>query len=111
MNINIELKIKAPEVMAAILALAESLTQMKLEVEGLGVRNEKEDKEIKENREITALKDKTITLKELREKLVPLTQSGKRLEVKALIESFGASKLTEVKEEDYEALLKQVESI
>lgn len=47
----------------------------------------------------------TYTLEEVRAKLAGLTKTGKRNEVRTLLEEFGAAKLPEVKEEDYAALM------
>ncbi|CCJ32987.1 hypothetical protein [Caloramator australicus] len=52
-----------------------------------------------------------ITLEELRSKLASISQSGKQKEVKNLIKKFGAEKLSEIKEEDYEELYKEAEKL
>lgn len=52
-----------------------------------------------------------ITLEQVRLKLTDLSQSGKKNEVAALIAEFGATKLTEVKPEDYAALLAKAEKL
>ncbi len=52
-----------------------------------------------------------ITLEEVRAKLAALSQSGKQAEVKALIQKYGASKLSEVPKEKYPELLKEAEEI
>jgi len=52
-----------------------------------------------------------ITLEELRSKLASISQSGKHKEVKNLIKKFGAEKLSEIKEEDYEELYKEAEKL
>ena len=51
------------------------------------------------------------TLEQVRAKLADLTRKGKRAEVKALIQSFGASKLSEVPVEKYAELMAKAEEI
>lgn len=53
----------------------------------------------------------TYTLEQVRGKLANLSRSGKQAEVKALLGEFGANKLSEVKEEDYAALMKRAEEL
>jgi hypothetical protein len=52
-----------------------------------------------------------ITLEEVRAKLAAISQAGKKTEVAALINEFGVSKLTEVKSEDYAALMAKAEKL
>ena len=52
-----------------------------------------------------------ITLEEVRAKLTDISQGGKKTEVSALIAEFGATKLTEVKSEDYAALMAKAEKL
>lgn len=54
---------------------------------------------------------KPIKLEDVRAKLVALSQSGKQKEVKALIEKFGAKKLTDIPQEKYPQLLKEAEAL
>ncbi len=58
-----------------------------------------------------APKAETVNLEQVRAKLTTLSQDGKKNEVAALIAEFGASKLTEVKPEDYAALLAKAEGL
>ena len=58
-----------------------------------------------------APKAETVNLEQVRAKLTTLSQDGKKNEVAALIAEFGASKLTEVKPEDYAALLANAEKL
>ena len=51
------------------------------------------------------------TLETVRAKLTAISQGGKKTEVSALIAEFGATKLTEVKSEDYAALLTKAEKL
>jgi len=51
------------------------------------------------------------TLEQVRAKLADLTRKGKRAEVKALIQSFGVSKLSEVPADKYAELMAKAEEI
>lgn len=51
------------------------------------------------------------TLEQVRAKLADLQRQGKRAEVKALIQSFGVSKLSEVPAERYDELMAKAEEI
>lgn len=52
-----------------------------------------------------------VTLEAVRAKLTDISQGGKKTEVSALIAEFGAKKLTDVKPEDYAALLAKAEKL
>jgi len=52
-----------------------------------------------------------LTLEDVRAKLSAFSQAGKKEDVAALIATFGAAKLTEVKPEDYAALLAKAEKL
>lgn len=54
---------------------------------------------------------KKLTLEEVRTLLAAKSRDGYIAEVKALLKSFGANRLSEVKEEDYEDLYLQAEVI
>ena len=132
MDINLRVKLESPELMAALLALAEALPQIKLgdilpisEGEILRAKSMNHNSEninealTKEElksielgqREIQNIGVKTITLEAVREKLSLLSQRGKQAQVKALIQKFGGNKLTEVHEMHYEAILKEAEGL
>lgn len=51
----------------------------------------------------------TYTLVEVRARLAGLSQAGKQAQVKALIESFGAAKLTDIDPAKYAAVMQQAE--
>jgi hypothetical protein len=55
--------------------------------------------------------EEPIKLEDVRAKLAALSQSGKQKEVKALIEKFGAKKLTDIPQEKYPQLLKEAEAL
>jgi hypothetical protein len=114
MDINLTVKLESPELMAALLAIAESLPQMKLgtilpikegqAVKNLGIKNEEVMKE-----EIKTEEVKTIALEDVRAKLASLSQSGKQRDVKELITKYGAKKLTDIDPACYEKLLNEAE--
>ena len=54
-------------------------------------------------------KEKALTLEDVRGVLADKSRSGKTAEVKALITSFGADKLSSVKASDYAELMKKAE--
>ena len=56
-------------------------------------------------------KKPVIKLEDVRHLLATLSQSGKQKEVKALIQKFGAKKLTDIPEEKYPELLEEAEAI
>lgn len=53
----------------------------------------------------------TYTLVQVRERLSDLSRAGKQAQVKALIGQFGAAKLSDIKEKDYAALMKEAEEL
>lgn len=122
MDINVKVRFESPEIIAALLAFAEALPQMKLAtilqvnegqvIEAKGIVNKLEYKN--EESAIGEVKDiqvKSIALEDVRAKLAVLSQNGKQAQVKAIIKKFGANKLTEVGAENYEALLKEAEGL
>jgi hypothetical protein len=120
MDINVNLRLESPELMAALLALAKALPQMQigdvLPIEkGQPVEvKESEDKTESKNEElvkeeIKKEKVKTIALEDVRAKLASLSQSGKQRAVKELITKYGAKKLTDIDSACYEKLLNEAE--
>lgn len=68
---------------------------------------EDETEPVKEEPVAPAQPEKTYTLVEVRAKLAELTKSGKRAQVKALLNSFGVEKLVDIKETEYPELMKK----
>jgi hypothetical protein len=68
-------------------------------------------KTMESNEEAPAPKVSSITLEQVRAVLAEKSQAGKQPQVKALIKKFGADKLTQIPEDRYEELLKEVEGI
>ena len=122
MDINVKVRFESPEIMAALLAFAEALPQMKLgtilQLKEGQVANGKALSYSCENRKVEAamgevknLQVKKIALEDVRAKLAMLSQKGKEKQVKELIRKFGANKLTKISAENYEALLKDAEGL
>lgn len=133
MNIKIDVKITAPEVVEAIERLVEvtanlsNETVIKEEPAEVKETEPKEEekpkkpaKSKKEPKEPTVTDEpvetkepgaKTITLEDVRTKLATLSQDGKQSDVKALITEFGAQKLSEIPAGKYAELLKKAEAL
>ena len=120
MDINVKISLESPEIMAALLAIAKALPQIKLET----VLQAKEGQVVEEKTlsyssenveaaigEVKTSQVKKIALEDVRSKLALLSQKGKEKQVKELIRKFGANKLTEVSADNYEALLKDAEGL
>ncbi|MDU6542912.1 hypothetical protein [Clostridium sp.] len=121
MDINVKVKLESPELMAAILALAEALPKVNLgasissvvedtvEVKEIEpkVEEDTKEKEVKEKKEESA--EKTITLEEVRKVLAIKSKNGKQAEVKALIKRYGVNKLTDIHPCNYKELLELAE--
>lgn len=108
-NRIIEVKLSAPEVVEAIRFLAESIKKsnakaqqnQRARAESKGDNEEKYDQ--------LQMELPPIKLEDLRKRLVTLSNDGRREQIRALIEKYGATKLTEVPEEKYEELLREAE--
>lgn len=121
MNINI--KIDAEGLEGAILTLAQVLAGMDLPQSVPNVEVVKADEivegavkaveaEVKEGKPKPKKETKpTVTLETVRTKLAELAQAGKQAQVKELIKSFGAQKLSDVAVEDYAELLEKASAV
>src|SRR5699024_12220554 len=56
-------------------------------------------------------KKKKISLEEVRTLLAQKSQAGFTADIKKLLEKYGATKLSEIEEKDYEALMKDAEEL
>ena len=62
-------------------------------------------------KEESASKDKTYSFEEVRGIMAGIAGQGKRTEAKALLQKFGVAKLSEIKPEDYTALVQEAQVI
>ncbi len=67
--------------------------------------------EPEEKKPVVEAPKKAITLEEVRTFLTNLSREGHTKKVKELLVKYGANRLSEVKEEDYESLLHDAEAI
>lgn len=122
MNINI--KIDAEGLEGAILTLAQVLAGMDLpqtvpnvevvkpEKVGMKEVEAKAEDKVKEDKPEPKKESKpTVTLETVRTKLAELAQAGKQAQVKELIKSFGAQKLSDIAEENYAELLEKASAV
>lgn len=133
MSMEILIRIEAPELSASINNLAVALSGNKIAIPD--AKPEKAQKtetakekvkpteDIKQETPVDEIQtdspvetteeteEKTYTLVQVRERLAELSREGKQAKVKALIEKFGASKLSEIKEEKYAAMMKEAEGL
>lgn len=108
MDLNIKVKIDSPDIMNALLAIAEAIPQFKQEPK---LKENLQAKVVMEEGKEVKQETKAVTLEEVRTKLTNLSQNGKQAEVKALIKKYGAIKLTDISPEKYSDLLKEAEII
>jgi hypothetical protein len=105
---NIQIGIKAPELAEALGRLADELAWgNKLRELSINQAGSSEQK----SKEVNSMGRKEVSLEEVRARLAGLSQSGHREEVRALIERYGAVKLTDVKPDCYLDLMKEAEKI
>lgn len=90
MDIKIEMKIESPDIVRALMSLAEALGIVKEEVKT------GEAKEIK--------------LEDVRLVLAKHSREGKQGKVRDLINRFGGNKLTDIPKERYEEILREVKT-
>ena len=65
----------------------------------------------KEEKKTEPKEETTVTIEQVRAVLAEKSQAGLTAEVKSLLESFGANKLSAVKDEDYAAVLAAAKDI
>ena len=127
MNITIDINIRASEdITNSILTLAavfhnavpifDKSPKIIIPKEKLNLKNKEVkapiEKETPKERVYTAKEQvKEITIKDVRDTLVKLSESGKGEEVKALIRKLGATKITDIPKEKYEQLLSEASFI
>ncbi|MGD6778438.1 rRNA biogenesis protein rrp5 [Sutcliffiella horikoshii] len=99
LDVVIDLRNLADSIETLVFALESNQTDSVAPVE------KKEAKENKEPKKTT--KPQLPTLEDVRAKLAALSQDGKQVQVKELITSFGAKKLSDIPVEKYPELLKE----
>ncbi|MCC0696907.1 hypothetical protein [Clostridioides sp. ES-S-0048-02] len=137
-NVNVKVKVEAPEFTNALLVVANALGGLNLgqamQIEPINIMDMKEEKkaetkqaektkkvEVKEDKievkeEVTKDSEDTTdevkyTKEEVRTKAAQVSKAGKKDKLKELFGEFRASKLSEVKEEDYPAFMDKLESL
>lgn len=116
MDINVNIKLDAPELAGAIQSWADAFHEaikiytgeLEKEIESQGHSQITLDEFIAEQQSAEPPK---VTLETVRVKLAALAQSGKQAEVKQLITSFDANKLTDIPQEKYLELLEKAEEL
>lgn len=114
MQTKIDLTITSPEIANALITLATAISQIQPTSE-TQKRGEKMEMINKTKTEPTnKMKPQPhqslpITLETLRTKLIDLSRNGKQPQIKALINSYGVNKLTDIPESKYEEMLAEVE--
>lgn len=93
------------ELIEAMNALAHALNNLSASL------NIEAEKVVEKDEQAEAEKSAEVSLEDVRAKLAALAKEGKQEEVKNLITSYGASKLTEIPAEKYAELLEKAEAI
>ncbi len=110
MDINLKVKLEAPELMAALLALAEALPQLHIgeraafgnDVQAVKVI----DAVVKTQKEVSK-----VTLEQVKARIEALNKAGRIADAKELLKKFGAKRVSDLAEENYEALVKEAEAV
>jgi hypothetical protein len=102
MDINLKVKLEAPELMAALLALAEAMPQLQTGARGAY------GNDVQAVKSIEAAK---VTLEQVKAILEALNKAGRLADAKELLRKFGAKKVSEIAEENYEAFVKEAEAV
>ena len=96
---NDGMKDKLANLMGALLAVADGLKDLINETHAAEEKTE------------SAPDEKQHTLEEVRTVLAEISRSGRTAEMKALLSKFGASKLSDVKPEQYASLLQKAREV
>lgn len=110
---DIRIQIDAPELTEALNNLANSITSSQSTPSSIAAPEPEQSAAQEEPVEEEQVSETTttVTLEEVRSKLAAISQSGKQSEVKELITSFGAKRLTDIPQERYPELLKAAEGL
>lgn len=85
--------------------------EVKQEVPVIKIEDVKQENEVTEVKETEEVKEIKVTKEQVREVFSKLIKAGKQKEAKELTSKYGASKVGEIKEEDYAAILKDAEEL
>lgn len=136
-NVNVKVKVEAPEFTNALLVVANALGGLNLgqamQIEPINITDVKEEKKVEKNKKVEVIEDikkeqtevkeevtennestasgLKYTKEEVRTKAAQVSKAGKKDKLKELFSEFGASKLSEVKEEDYSAFMDRLENL
>lgn len=106
MEKKIDLRAASPEMIDAILTLAEAVYDLITEKKTNGGRNEM--KEVKDtNKQVQATSE--VTFEMLRDRLIELARDGKREMIRVLLDKHGVRLLTELPREKYGEVYMEVE--
>ncbi len=95
----------------ALLKIVEDLRELACSLEKFADLFEEESENSKINNEKKKANEKDISIEDVRAVLTSKSQGGKQKEVKALIEKYGAHKLTVLDTSCYKELLKDAEEL
>lgn len=106
MEKKIDLRAASPEMIDAILTLAEAVYNLIQEKGADGGRNEMNEAK-KTEKQVQATHD--VTFEMLRDRLIELARDGKRENIRALLDRYGVRLLTELPREKYGEVYVEVE--
>lgn len=112
---EIKIKIEAPGLEGALHTLAQVLGNFEYPVNLPGtepVEVSVDSEKVAEAVQVTPKEDKPkISLETVRAKMVELSRAGKQPEMKQIITSFGAKKLSDIPEDKYPEVIQKVEEL
>lgn len=112
---NITIKIEADELVKALNNLAHAVNNLSASINAMAelsaLKQQPEPEPAETEQPKQQEKQEEIPLETVRAKLAALSRSGKKDEVKALLQKFGASKLTDVPKEKYPELMAVAEEL
>lgn len=116
METNINLRVTAPEIVDAILALAKAVTNTqanpKIQRGGEKMSNLENSEETPKTTSSQGTQNQEqgfISFEKLQSKLIELSRSGRQEQIKAMLNRYGVKRLTQLPRERYEEVLMEVE--
>ena len=95
----------------AVVAIAEEFGEVKVEEKKPEAVEETKQEVVEQAEEKKAVPEKKYSFADVRKFMSEKSGAGFTDQVRALLEKYGASRLSEIKEEDYAALMKDAEEI